>query len=113
MRFITDTVQQMLQAVAYLHSKNIVHLDIKLENIVFLDNSKGGTRNILKIIDFGIAKKIKFKFNKSPRKVGTICYMPPEAFEGWYSPATDIWSCGVMFYTLITGKNPFRGKTVE
>ena len=45
--------------------------------------------------------------------MGTYTHMAPEVIRGWYSPACDVWSCGIMLYYLLVGYNPFRGKTKE
>lgn len=65
----------------------------------------------LKIIDFGNAKRVKYKVNNSSSINGTTVYMPPEAFEGWYSFSFDIWSCGILLYILLCGCSPFKCKT--
>ena len=67
----------------------------------------------LKIIDFGGAYRMKYKINKEKRKVGTVSYMAPEAFDGIYSEKTDVWSCGVAIYVLLSGCLPFRGSNYE
>ncbi|XP_011602461.2 myosin light chain kinase, smooth muscle [Takifugu rubripes] len=98
-------VQQILEGVAFMHQQNIVHLDLKPENIVCVD--KTGT--FVKIIDFGLASKID---NTTPLKVmhGTPEFVAPEVIN--YEPvclATDMWSIGVICYILLSGESPFQG----
>lgn len=96
-------MKNILQAVSYLHTKNIVHRDIKPENIVF--NSEG----ILKIVDFGTSKINILKF--MTKKHGTPYYVAPEVLDGRYNEKCDVWSCGVMLYILLSGVPPFNGQS--
>lgn len=75
-REILDMAIQLCEGLYYLHNKNIVHRDIKSQNI-FLTKA-----NILRIGDFGLAKKIKKNRNSCVTKVGTDCYMAPEIVRG-------------------------------
>ena len=71
-------LEQVLHALVYLHKKGIVHGDLKLENIVFMEPSPGQSyTSNLKIIDFGCASKSKFKVDKVKYQGGTTIYMPP------------------------------------
>ena len=105
----TDTaiyMEQILSAVYYMHSMNIVHRDLKLENML-LDNANS---HRIKIVDFGTA--IEINNGKSlTQMIGTINYIAPEIFKRKYNEKCDIWSCGVIMYILLTGKLPFHGKS--
>jgi serine/threonine protein kinase len=105
---LASIMKQLLSALAYLHKQGIVHRDIKLENIVFLEIvHKNNVKDYLhiKIIDFGTAIKLK----KDKKIVGTRFYMAPEVFRGVINEKSDIWSCGIFLYTIISGNFPFRG----
>lgn len=108
-RFIRDVASGL----AYLHSKNILHRDIKPDNI--LSDSEG---NFL-ITDFGVSTKMKSTLRRNSTRMnnsgdisGTVGYMAPELFTK--SPeavkATDIWAFGVTLYEIINGELPFFGQ---
>ena len=95
--------RQIIQALKYIHSKNIVHRDIKLENILLDLN------NIIKICDFGVGKLIKPGVMLRDQ-CGTPVYMAPEIIkgEGYEGPPVDVWSAGVALYIMLTGNIPFN-----
>jgi len=98
---------QMLIAVKYLHDRNIVHRDLKLENFVI--SSVKGKGSSLKLIDFGLSKVCPHG-QKLTRAAGTLPYAAPEVLKGSYDTKADLWSLGVMVYILLTGTMPFFGK---
>ncbi|XP_072549653.1 myosin light chain kinase, smooth muscle isoform X2 [Salminus brasiliensis] len=98
-------MRQILQGIQYMHEQNIVHLDLKPENIVCVNR----TGIQIKIIDFGLAAKLD---PSNPVKVmhGTPEFVAPEVIN--YEPiclATDMWSIGVICYILLSGESPFLG----
>ncbi|CAF3753055.1 unnamed protein product [Adineta steineri] len=100
-------ILQILEGVRHMHEKNIVHLDLKPENIMLLEKNK----TQIKIIDFGISRKLR---PNEPTKetFGTPEFVAPEviAFEP-VTLATDMWSIGVITYILLSGASPFLGNT--
>jgi serine/threonine-protein kinase SRK2 len=92
---------QLLSAVGFCHKNNICHRDIKLENILFDDS-------ILKLADFGYACHLDNI--ESTQIVGTVAYIAPELFKKrpYNGAKADIWSCGVVLYTLLIGRYPFN-----
>eukprot|EP00929_Paragymnodinium_shiwhaense_P123508 TRINITY_DN9746_c0_g1_i2.p1 TRINITY_DN9746_c0_g1~~TRINITY_DN9746_c0_g1_i2.p1 ORF type:complete len:470 (-),score=67.04 TRINITY_DN9746_c0_g1_i2:166-1575(-) len=94
---------QMLLAISYLHSHNIVHCDIKLEN--FLYDSTGDQAN-LKLIDFGFSKMWDHR-HAIHSKRGTPSYTAPEVFIGDFTDKCDLWSLGVVVFILLGGHSPF------
>ena len=97
-----NIIKQIAAALAYLHSKDILHRDIKPQNFKVQPN---GT---ITMLDFGIAKnKYTPKLTQQGYMVGTTEYMAPEQFRQQVEKKSDIWSLGVMAYELITGHMPF------
>ena len=104
--------KQVLSGLAYLHSNNIVHRDLKLENILIHEKEKSKTTGEdlfnIKIIDFGTARI--FDKNKNPQSiVGSSYYIAPEVLRQKYNKECDLWSVGVILYMFIVGHAPFDG----
>ncbi|CAD5121174.1 DgyrCDS9709 [Dimorphilus gyrociliatus] len=101
------TFIQILAAVQYCHDKNIVHRDLKAENLL-LDSD-----NNVKLVDFGFGN-----FYTKDAHLKTWCgsppYASPEVFRGqqYYGPHADIWSLGVVLYVLVCGSLPFDGESL-
>ncbi len=92
-------------ALAYAHSKNVVHRDLKLSNIML--SSEGA----VKVMDFGLASHARESMARFSNKevVGSPAYMAPEQELGASSPESDIYSLGVCFYEALSGVLPFQG----
>ncbi len=104
---IVHIISQMADALEYAHGRNIIHRDLKLNNVIMKDN----IHPIL--IDFGLAKarEADSSLTISGEIVGSPSYMSPEqASGGRIDERTDIFSLGVMFYELLVGRNPFFDK---
>mmetsp|Transcript_28811 Transcript_28811/g.27602 ORF Transcript_28811/g.27602 Transcript_28811/m.27602 type:complete len:975 (-) Transcript_28811:99-3023(-) len=101
-------MRDMLRAVHYLHSKGIVHRDLKLENFLFEEKN---TDSPLVLIDFGLSKFYD-KEDKMNHRVGSCYYTAPEVLSDRYDYRCDTWSLGVLCYMLLSGSPPFFGKTV-
>ncbi|EFN53943.1 hypothetical protein CHLNCDRAFT_8755, partial [Chlorella variabilis] len=106
--------QQLIRGVQHLHSRGIVHRDIKLDNLLL---ARPGDITSLKIADFGFAKKhprAADELSVMKTMLGTPEYMAPEVIlahpdlgSAAYGPAVDLWSCGVVLYMLLSGVPPF------
>lgn len=103
------TMKKVLSAINYLHSLKICHRDLKPENFLF---STEGTHNEIKVIDFGLSTKFG-ETSDLHSVVGTPFYVAPEVLYGAYNKECDVWSLGVILYTLLVGYPPFRGETSE
>ena len=98
----------IVEAIDYVHSRGIVHRDIKSTNIKITPNGQ------VKLLDFGIAKS-----GASPALtvtggfVGTLQYLSPEQLKGGYCDArSDIWALGVLLYEMTTSRLPFEASTI-
>jgi len=107
---------QLFSALTYLHTNNIVHRDLKLENILISEiekDKKTGKKYFwIKIIDFGTAKIFE-KNKKEKAIVGSSYYIAPEVLQKAYNEKCDTWSAGVILYMLIVGRAPFDGADDE
>lgn len=99
----------MVNGIHYLHSKRIIHRDLKLGNL-FIDDKME-----IKLGDFGLATKLDFDNEKKRTICGTPNYIAPEVLDGksGHSYEVDMWSFGVIIYTLIIGKPPFETNDVK
>ncbi len=89
---------QILEAVAYAHSKNILHRDLRSSNILI---SREG---VVKITDFGTSRLLEKTFAST--RIGSPPYMAPEQFEGKATFASDIYSVGCIAYEMLSGRLP-------
>jgi serine/threonine protein kinase len=106
-------MKQLASALRALHAHNILHLDIKPENILYQDKSP---ESEIKITDFGLSRVLKEGSEETSvddrrrGPCGTVGYLAPEVItQREYSPACDVWAAGVVLYVLLMGYPPFYG----
>lgn len=101
-------MREILLAVDHIHTQGLIHRDIKPENIMFAEDHRDGSPKTVKLIDFDTCQEyVPSSPSRTTRIVGTPGYIAPESFKGEYTPASDLWSVGVIFYILMTGDTPF------
>lgn len=106
--------RQMLHGVCYLHTRRIVHRDIKSENFLLLGDSDSPDSLVLKLCDFGTAALLSDEHPRSMDRVGTLSYTAPEVFAGLGANVmADAWSLGAVLYVLLVGASPFRTSAGE
>ena len=100
---------QIIKALKYLQSHRVIHRDLKLGNLFISEKME------LKVGDFGLATKLEFDGERKRTVCGTPNYIAPEILEGktGHSFEVDVWSLGVIMYTLIIGKPPFETNNVK
>eukprot|EP00915_Cephaloidophora_sp_WS-2016_P006502 GHVH01008782.1.p1 GENE.GHVH01008782.1~~GHVH01008782.1.p1 ORF type:complete len:546 (+),score=86.10 GHVH01008782.1:183-1820(+) len=109
--FICDVMRQLLSAVNYFHKRNVAHRDLKPANILFLNNEPD---SLVKVIDFGLAEIFQYAGETSAYMKGTGLYWSPEVFLMKAGLKSDIWSCGVILWNLLTeGAMPFFATSKE
>jgi eukaryotic-like serine/threonine-protein kinase len=97
---------EILDALDHAHAQGVVHRDMKPANLIVLDNGH------IKIADFGIAHLEKSELTQTGAVMGTPSYMSPEQFTGQpIDGRSDLFSCGVILYQLLTGEKPFTGES--
>jgi len=135
---VGNVARQVLDALGYIHGRDIVHRDIKLENILMVEApSKNGIRGHVKLIDFGLAERLQGRIccigpdtSQLTLTCGTPVYFAPEMWtsgapqawknryapQNWkerygstYGPKVDVFALGVMSYVIIFGKFPYAG----
>lgn len=102
-----DLFKQLLDGVFQIHRNNVVHRDLKLENVL-LD-----AFGCLKIADFGVAAVLKKTGQRLTEHCGTPSYIAPEILTengGYEGFPVDIWSSGVVLYAMLCGRVPFKGE---
>ena len=101
-----DYARQILSALGFAHRHGIVHRDIKPHNVVVAPDGR------LKVTDFGIARSGTSQMTETGSIIGTAQYLSPEQAKGApVTPASDIYSVGIVLYEMLTGLVPFTGDT--
>ncbi|PGH09309.1 CAMK/CAMK1/CAMK1-CMK protein kinase [Blastomyces parvus] len=107
----SQTIKQVLEAVNYLHERHVVHRDLKPENLLYLTPAADSP---LVLADFGIAKMLDDPKEVLTTMAGSFGYAAPEVMlKKGHGKAVDMWSMGVITYTLLCGYSPFRSESLQ
>ena len=93
-------VKQICRAMALVHGQGAVHRDLKSDNILV------DRRGVVRVVDFGLAAFADRRLGFAPGSLGTFTYMAPETLHGRSTPASDVYSLGLLMYELFTGGGP-------
>ncbi|WPH01050.1 Calcium/calmodulin-dependent protein kinase [Acrodontium crateriforme] len=106
----SQTIKQVLEAVDYLHRNDVVHRDLKPENLLYRTRADDSD---LVLADFGIAKHLDSPDGVLKTMAGSFGYAAPEVMlKMGHSKPVDMWSLGVITYTLLCGYSPFRSESL-
>jgi len=102
---IVGVAKQICNALQYAHDQDIVHRDLKPENVIIQPDG------VLRLMDFGLAISTTSRMTENGLIMGTVAYMSPEQAFGYeITPASDLYSLGVMLYELTTKNLPFEAE---
>ncbi len=93
-------IKQICRAMALVHGQGAVHRDLKSDNILV------DRRGVVRVVDFGLASYADRRLGFAPGAMGTFTYMAPETVLGRSTPASDVYSLGLLMYELFTGGGP-------
>ncbi|XP_034535921.1 ribosomal protein S6 kinase alpha-2-like isoform X2 [Notolabrus celidotus] len=111
-RDASDIVCTLTKTVEYLHSQGVVHRDLKPSNIHYSDDS--GLPESIRICDFGFSKQLRAENGLLMIPCYTATFMAPEVLrKQGYDAACDIWSLGILLYTMIAGYSPFANSSED
>lgn len=102
----TAVMRAVLTGLSVVHQEGLVHRDIKPDNVLINGNHQ------VKLADFGLVRATDGATATTSQIVGTVAYLSPEQVDGsTITPASDVYSAGIVLYELLTGETPFEGET--
>lgn len=113
-RWCAKVMQHTLSAVAYCHSKGVIHKDLKPENVMMSSPRTAPWQDLhIVVVDFGLAQMFSSENDRGTEIAGTPPFMAPEVWAGNFSKSCDVWSCGVMLFFMLSGTFPFMANRLE
>ncbi len=106
---VREILEQLCHALAAAHKLGIVHRDLKPANVFLSEAKRVGTKTVVKVLDFGIAKILAESVTLQGSQLGTPSWMAPEQTLGdTITPATDVWALGLLAFYMLTGRMFWR-----
>ena len=102
---LREVVSCCLLGLSYLHNRNVMHRDIKPDNL-FISES-----GVIKLGDFGLAVQLEHTCSKRNTTCGTSWYIAPEVYEEEACLKSDVWALGISIIEMAEGRNPYAGMT--
>ncbi|NRG41378.1 serine/threonine protein kinase [Rathayibacter sp. VKM Ac-2835] len=116
-RLLAEVGAQLADALAHLHSRDVLHRDVKPENVLVRSRAMpaAGSLHEAKLSDFGIARAVDdARLTRSDVLVGTAAYLSPESLgSGTVGPASDVYSLGLVLLEAVSGRRAYTGTTLE
>jgi len=111
--WIRTVTRQSLEAMAYCHSKRVIHKDIKDENVMLLRKDPDYSEPHAVIIDLGVSEMFGLADPKGKMMAGTPTTMAPEVWSGAFGPKCDVWSLGCVLFEMLAGDVPFCARSFD
>ncbi|CAK0792985.1 unnamed protein product [Prorocentrum cordatum] len=112
--WVAKVLLHTLSALAYCHSRAVIHKDLKPENVMMCSPRDAPVQDMhVVVVDFGLAEVFSHPTDRSAVVSGTPPYMAPEVWQGNFSKSCDIWSVGCMLFFLLSGRLPFQAPTLK
>jgi len=110
LRALYRTSREIAQGMFHLHCANVIHGDLKPANVLLMNSRKDRRGFVAKVSDFGLAQYCPVAGHVTDGPWGTLVFMAPERFRlNLLTPASDVWSFGVMLWQMYTAKLPYEG----
>ncbi|GMH37147.1 hypothetical protein BSKO_05020 [Bryopsis sp. KO-2023] len=110
---VLATCSDIARGMQYLHSRNVIHGDLKCTNVLLCSSIQDSRGLFAKVADFGLSRQMDMDVTHiSTNTVGTLTHMPPELLKGRkLVPKGDVYSFGIMMWEIVMGRSPFEGWT--
>ncbi|KAG2436408.1 hypothetical protein HXX76_006712 [Chlamydomonas incerta] len=108
-RVLLRTATELCRGMVHIHTANVLHGDLKPANVLLARSRKDRRGYTVKVADFGLSKLLHADGSRVDSSAGgTLAYMSPEAFNGFFSRASDVYAFGMLLYEMVTGERPYE-----